>query len=803
MRTIFSKIFFLALGITLITGLLNGGAVQTAAITFDNLLTQLLRSMGAKAFNFSLSMDSYAGTVVQGNSASATVYATLLSGRPKSVRFTASGLPSKATASFSPTNCTTTCSSALTITTAPDTPIGNYLITITAAAGKTIKTAGYTLTVAVPGYTLTVNKSGVGDGTVTAPVGAGDGINCGFNCAEDYNSGTLVTLTQSANGSSVLAGWSGDADCLDGTVTMNTDKTCTARFNLGNQLAINKAGAGSGTVTSSPTGINCGGDCLEYYTPGTVVGLTVSPAGGSTFAGWSGACSGGDLTINITMDVPKNCTATFNLRIFDLTVNKNPATGGTITASGGTGPDTVINCGTDCTGTYDASSTLTLTATAAAGYTLYSWTGCDSPSGNSCTMTMNANKTVTANFNTVTYNIIVVPANERIIESFNFETNPTASSSWFTDAWKPTEAQFVWDTIGHATSSRSIGITLNTANDARWVHNAALDPTRVYRLSGWLKGENIVNVDNGTAGANLNALTWEKTQDRKGTFDWVKDSFIFIGGSGITDIKCRLGFFWNTVTGKAWCDDITLAIDPLTKYEGSRIMLFLEPGDLTNITDGNMKQWVINLDKTYNAYLYLTGYQPYPGQKISILSVTQYPGGWAVAGNPIKWMQTYVGPELARINTSGDWSFGILHEIGHDFDLAAWNFDAEFWANTKMYYAIETLNGKVWEGSKYYTGSELKTYYQTDAGGSYDKTLKLGVYSGDGLTYKFIYIKDQIGLEPFRQTFRYFASLAQDPATKLDKFNLFIDKLTAYSGQNVRNMFPSIEMNAITAELSK
>jgi hypothetical protein len=64
-------------------------------------------------------------------------------------------------------------------------------------------------------------------------------------------------------------------------------------------------------VTSNPTGINCGSDCSESYAAGTSVTLTVSPAGGSTFAGWSGMCSGTG-TCQVTMDSTKSGTASFS-----------------------------------------------------------------------------------------------------------------------------------------------------------------------------------------------------------------------------------------------------------------------------------------------------------------------------------------------------------------------------------------------------------------------------------------------------------------------------------------------------------
>ena len=44
--------------------------------------------------------------------------------------------------------------------------------------------------------------------------------------------------------------------------------------------------------------------------------------------------------------------------------------------------------------------------------------------------------------------------------------------------------------------------------------------------------------------------------------------------------------------------------------------------------------------------------------------------------------------DLTNINNDDNWSFAMLHEIGHNFDFDNWNFDGEFWANFKMYYVM-------------------------------------------------------------------------------------------------------------------
>jgi endoglucanase len=160
-------------------------------------------------------------------------------------------------------------------------------------------------------YTLSVTKSGSGSGTVTSNTG---GINCGGTCSASIASGTSVTLTASAASGSAFAGWggacSGTGTC---TVAMSQARSVTAAFNTASTfaLSVSRAGTGSGTVTSSPSGINCGSTCSANYSNATSVTLGASAASGSTFAGWSGACSGtGSCTVSMTAS--RSVTATFN-----------------------------------------------------------------------------------------------------------------------------------------------------------------------------------------------------------------------------------------------------------------------------------------------------------------------------------------------------------------------------------------------------------------------------------------------------------------------------------------------------------
>ena len=78
-----------------------------------------------------------------------------------------------------------------------------------------------------PTHALTISRSGSGSGTITSTPA---GIVCGSDCSETFNEGALVDLIAIPDTSSLFDGWSGDPDCIDGSVTMVGDVQCTASF---------------------------------------------------------------------------------------------------------------------------------------------------------------------------------------------------------------------------------------------------------------------------------------------------------------------------------------------------------------------------------------------------------------------------------------------------------------------------------------------------------------------------------------------------------------------------------------------
>jgi hypothetical protein len=222
-------------------------------------------------------------------------------------------------------NCGTTCNAVFTAN-------SSVTLTATPAQGQTFSGWGGACTGTASTCTVTMNEaksvtatftpaqggsfalsvSVTGNGTVTSSPA---GINCGTACNANFAASTSVTLTAAPAAGQSFSAWGGacSGSSPTCTVTMSQARSVTATFvpTQGTSFALSVSVTGSGTVTSSPAGINCGTSCNANFAANTSVTLTATPTAGQVFESWGGACTGNTATCILQMTQARSATATF------------------------------------------------------------------------------------------------------------------------------------------------------------------------------------------------------------------------------------------------------------------------------------------------------------------------------------------------------------------------------------------------------------------------------------------------------------------------------------------------------------
>ncbi|MFN8216548.1 MAG: PIG-L family deacetylase [Solirubrobacterales bacterium] len=159
-------------------------------------------------------------------------------------------------------------------------PVGPATLTFSLtveSSEATSSPATVTVNVAKPFYALKVTKSGNGQGTVTSSPA---GISCGADCEESYESGKEVTSPPRipAAGSGIQGLERGlhrhrdlQGDDLSGEGSRGP--VLLERH----QLSVTRSGTGTGSLTSSPAGISCGGFAAPNSTTASGRRWTPSP----------------------------------------------------------------------------------------------------------------------------------------------------------------------------------------------------------------------------------------------------------------------------------------------------------------------------------------------------------------------------------------------------------------------------------------------------------------------------------------------------------------------------------------------
>jgi hypothetical protein len=250
---------------------------------------------------------------------------------PLTVEVTGSGVGS-VTSSPAGINCGATCShkyiegKTVTLTAAPSSKSafggwsgGGCSGTGTCEVTLTVATTVKAEFVALPQKVLNVEVNNPSGGSVSSTPG---GIECGATCSAEFNEGSTVTLAPAAASGFKFVGWSGctsesGEDC---EVELGAEETVKVTFEPLPKFALNvvEEGTGDGTITSVPSGINCGpggaGTCSSEFTETETIVLSATPASGSDFVKWSGCTSELEGRCEVTITAEVDVTAEFSQR---------------------------------------------------------------------------------------------------------------------------------------------------------------------------------------------------------------------------------------------------------------------------------------------------------------------------------------------------------------------------------------------------------------------------------------------------------------------------------------------------------
>jgi hypothetical protein len=218
--------------------------------------------------------------------------------------------------------------------------------------------------------------------------------------------GRPVTVSALPAAGFLFRHWSEHGDSISGAQTMelvvDRNRLLTARFDhMTHVLALHGSGSGSGRIRSAPQGVDCvfnagapSGSCTQAFSSGTQVVLTAAPAESSILQGWSGGCSGThDCGMTLVSDT--SVSVAFMLRVYSIHTSVDPV-----------GSGTVHMISSD---EFRHGSTITLTATAAAGWEFAAWTEQDAiaSTDSSWTFILTAERTVAATFRPIMHMLTV------------------------------------------------------------------------------------------------------------------------------------------------------------------------------------------------------------------------------------------------------------------------------------------------------------------------------------------------------------------------------------------------------------
>ncbi len=223
-----------------------------------------------------------------------------------------------------------------------------------------------------------------------------EGIDCGSLCANFFSYGETVVLKAIPAEGYELSGWNyagcfNDSECK---VVMNNNAIVGVMWRQKRDTySMHVSSDGNGVIKSSPEGINCGKSCDASFKKGSEISLKAVPNATYRLKNWDGVCSESKgQTCNVVMDKDVKISAYFESAVPPKTLTVTTKGNGTVYDSLG-----LIDCGVQCTASYNRGTKVSLTATPDEGWKFKKWSGACSGK-RACAVNLKANRKVTAVF---------------------------------------------------------------------------------------------------------------------------------------------------------------------------------------------------------------------------------------------------------------------------------------------------------------------------------------------------------------------------------------------------------------------
>jgi alpha-N-arabinofuranosidase len=131
-------------------------------------------------------------------------------------------------------------------------------------------------------------------------------------------------------------------------------------------------------------------------------------------------------------------------------------------------------------------------------------------------------------------------------------------AEWRPRRWRG-QGEFGYAETGRA-GGRSVTITSSEAGDLSWGALMRVRPFSRYRLSGWIRTEELTATTGQGALFNLHGMEGARSEALTGTHDWTEVAFEFdTGANDGVQVNCLFGG-WGEATGRAWYDDLSIEL---------------------------------------------------------------------------------------------------------------------------------------------------------------------------------------------------------------------------------------------------